>query len=249
MESIETRLLRLEKSNRLYKRTLVTLAAVFAIGLMAFNSKFSPPDVLQAKKFEVLDDYGNVMVAISQDKQHGMIKTYNSAGNKLVNITYTTKNEGYIGLEDGTGKENIRMSSNNDYGGGYLSLFNPNSQRVISMYNDNGGGTINVNNGSGTNQLVAKSHSDGGGYLGILNASGNYILSLMQTTNGNGDLYVNNNYGDQRLRFSVSPAGGNMQLFNNSKTMAGEIGVTSGQNGVMNTYNSSGGYIQGIGGQ
>ena len=53
--------------------------------------------------------------------------------------------------------------------------------------------------------------------------------------------------GDERVRLSVSSSAGNFQLRNNSKTMIVELGGTNNENGTINTYNSGGTFVQGIG--
>src|SRR5258705_4581394 len=136
MNTIEMRLQKLEATNRRYKTILVLMIASFATLFMAFKSPKTVPDVIQAKRFEVVDNSGNVLVTLTQDDDKGLIKTYNSSGKKLVNITYTTNNEGYLGLEDGHGQETMRLSSSNEGGGGYLSVYNPAGQRTLTVCND-----------------------------------------------------------------------------------------------------------------
>lgn len=248
MNTIEMRLQKLETSNRRYKATLIiTLTASFAVIFMAFKNPKLVPDVLQAKRFEVVDDYGNVLVNLTQDAGMGLIKTFNKSGKKLVNITYTTNNEGYVGLEDGKGQETIRFSSSNEGGGGYISVFNPAGKRTLTLNNDNSGGNIYVCNSEGNTRGVIQCNSSAGGYFGLYNSSGYTAVKLSQTTSGNGDFYINNYNGNDRVRISVSSSGGNFQIMNNSKTKIIELGGTNGENGTINTYNSSGTFVQGIG--
>ena len=247
METIEMRLQKLEATNRRYKRIVILMIAVFATFFMAFRKINNTPDVLQAKRFEVVDDNGNVLVRVSQDEGKGLIKTFNSSGKKLVNITYTTKNEGFIGLEDGNDKETIRLTSSSEGGGGYIGIYNPTGNRTLTMCNEANGGSIYVNNSSGNNRALLQSGSNAGGYLSLLNSSGYAAVKLWQTSTGHGDIFVNNYLGDERLRLSVSSSAGNILLSNNSKTKVVEIGGTNGENGVVNTYNSSGTFVQGIG--
>jgi len=247
MNTIEMRLQKLEATNRRYKTILVLMLASFGTIFMAFRSPKTVPDVIQAKRIEVVDAYGNVLVKLSQDANKGLIKTYNSSGQKLVNITYTTNNEGYIGLEDGTGKETMRLSSSNEGGGGYIGIFNPAGKRTLTMCNDESGGNIYVSNSDGNSRATMQCNSSAGGFLALYNSSGYTALKLTQTSSGNGDLYINNKEGDERVRLSVSASAGNFQIKNNSKTMIVEMGGTSGENGTINTYNTSGTFVQGIG--
>jgi hypothetical protein len=247
MNTIEMRLQKLEATNRRYKAILVLMIASFATIFMAFRSPKTVPDVLQARRFEVVDYSGNVLVSLNQDDGKGLIKTYNKEGKKLVNITYTTNQEGYLALEDGNGQETMRLSSSNDGGGGYFGIYNPSGKRTLTLCNDNSGGNIYVGNSNGDTRATVQCNSSAGGFLGLYNSSGYTAVKLTQTSSGNGDLYVNNYNGDERVRLSVSSSAGNFQIKNNSKTMIVELGGTNGENGTINTYNTSGTFVQGIG--
>jgi len=247
MNTIEMRLQKLEATNRRYKTILILMIASFATIFMAFRNPKTIPDVVQARKFEVVDYSGNVLVSITQDDGKGLFKTYNKDGKKLVNITYTSNQEGYIGLEDGKGQETMRFSSSNDGGGGYIGVYNPSGKRTLTLCNDNSGGNIYVGNGNGDTRATIQCNSTAGGFLGLYNSSGFTAIKLTQTSSGNGDLYVNNKEGEERVRLSVSSSAGNFQIKNNSKTMIVEMGGTAGENGTINTYNTSGTFVQGIG--
>ncbi len=247
MQTIEMRLQKLEVTNHRYKTIIVLMIASFATIFMAFRNPNTAPDVIQAKRFEVVDSYGNVLVNLTQDDGKGIIKTYNKEGKKLVNITYTTNQEGYLGLEDGKGQETMRLSSSNEGGGGYIGVFNPSGKRTLTLCNDNSGGNIYVGNSNGDTRAKMQCNSSAGGFLGLYNSSGYTAVKLTQTSSGNGDLYVNNYNGDERVRLSVSSSAGNFQIKNNSKTMIVELGGTQGENGTINTYNTSGTFVQGIG--
>lgn len=247
MNTIEIRLQKLEATNRRYKTILVLMIASFGIIFMAFRSPKTVADVIQAKRFEVVDDKGNVLVNLSQDNGKGTIKTYNQAGKKLVNITYTTNQEGFLSLEDGKGQEMMRLSSANDVGGGYIGIFNPSGKRTLILCNDESGGNVYVSNSDGNSRATMQCNSSAGGFLALYNSSGYTAVKLTQTSSGNGDVYVNNYNGDERVRLSVSSSAGNLQIKNNSKNMVVELGGTAGENGTINTYNSGGTFIQGIG--
>jgi hypothetical protein len=247
MDIIEIRLQKLEATNRRYRNTIILLIASFATIFMAFKSPKTVPEVIQAKRFEVVDYNGKVLAMISQDDGKGIIKTYNKEGKKLVNITYTSNQEGYIGLENGIGQETMRLSSSNDGGGGYIGVFNPSGKRTLTICNDESGGNIYVGNSNGDTRAVMQCNSSEGGFLGLYNSLGYTAVKLTQTSSGNGDLYINNKNGDERVRLSVSASAGNFQIKNNRKTMIVELGGTTGENGTINTYNTSGTFIQGIG--
>jgi hypothetical protein len=247
MDTIEIRLQKLETANRRYQRVILLMIAFFATIFMAFRKHNPVPDVIQAKRFEVVDDNGNVLVMTGQNSGNGVMKTYRSDGKRLLNFSYTTLNEGYFGIEDGAGQEMIRLSSSSEGGGGYIGIYNPSGKRTMSLCNEYGGGNVYVNNSEGNNRAALQSNSSAGGFLALYNSSGYTALKLTQTSSGNGDIYVNNYNGDERMRLSVSGSGGNLQLKNNSQTMVVELGATSPGHGIVNTYNSSGSFLQSIG--
>ena len=247
MNTIEMRFQKIEATNRRYKRIIILMMAAFATVFMAFRSNKTALDVIQARRFEVVDNEGNVLVNLTQDDGKGIIKTYNKEGKKLVNITYTSKNEGYLGLEDGNGQETMRFSSSNEGGGGYIGIFNPSGKRTMTLCNDNSGGNIYLGNSNGDTRATMQCNSSAGGFLALYNSFGYTAVKLTQTSSGNGDVYLNNYNGDERVRLSVSSSAGNLQIRNNSKSMVVELGGTAGENGTINTYNSSGTFIQGIG--
>lgn len=247
MQTLEARLQKLETSNRRYQTILFLFLASFAIIFMAFKKQQNIPDVIQAKKFEVVDDNGNVLAILTQSDGNGIIRTLNKDGKKLVNLTYTTNREGYLGIENGNGQEMIRFSSSNDGGGGYIGIYNPAGKKTLTINNDKSGGNIYVCNSNGDSRVVMQCNSSAGGFMSLYNSSGYAAVKLSQTSSGHGDLYINNNLGDERIRLSVSSSAGNFQLKNNKKTMIIELGGTTGENGTINTYNSTGSFVQGIG--
>lgn len=110
--TIEDRITRLENENRRLARTVVALsgaggvaAAVgFAGGAgaaattmilgfsgalwMSVRSAMRAPDVLQARKLEVVNDMGQVLVALGETAEgEGAIATYGVAGDRLGHIT------------------------------------------------------------------------------------------------------------------------------------------------------------------
>jgi hypothetical protein len=248
MNTIEMRLQKLEAANKRYQRIIVMMIlTASAVAFMAFGKKKTYAEVIQAKRFDVVDDYGNILVQLSQSSGMGTMRTYKTDGKRLLNLSYTTTNEGYMAVEDGYGKELLRFTSSTDGGGGYIGLYNSSGTRTLSMYNDYDGGNLSVNNNEGNSRVFMENNGSVGGLLSVRNASGYTTFKATQTTSGHGDVYVNNYNGDERIRLSVSNSAGNFQLRNNSKTLIIEAGGTNSEGGVINTFGSSGSFIQGMG--
>src|SRR5689334_15875682 len=111
MTTIETRLLALEKSNRLYKRLLLSFVAVTIIGLsMAFKKKQPVQDTIQAKNFEVVNDQNKVLVKLTTLDGSGRITTYNPSGEKQLDLLPNNVGGGSFLVYDGKGSLNARIT-------------------------------------------------------------------------------------------------------------------------------------------
>ena len=122
---------------RTLKRMLLGVSGfLVAGGLLAATSLQSVPDVIQAKKFEVVDDEGNVFVRISGSSiQPNSIESLQGGG-KL--STY-----------DSQGKLLILMGMNN-HGSGGIQTMNNKGHTLVSLGTNRGGeGTIITENGKG----------------------------------------------------------------------------------------------------
>lgn len=88
MNQLEMRVAKLEKNLMLYRMffVLISLGGLSAV-LMSSGKKDAVPDVIQAKSFQVIDDYGTTITAtLGKDKGNGSLTTYSSGGKKLVSL-------------------------------------------------------------------------------------------------------------------------------------------------------------------
>ncbi len=113
--TIEERLDHLEKANRRWRTFAVSLSLVLAMGLfMAQGPGQIIPDVIRAKKIEVIGKNGSPVVSLSSwdrggrihamtnsgkmlfESTAGEISVYNSNGQKLVKLSATKEGEGLL---------------------------------------------------------------------------------------------------------------------------------------------------------
>jgi len=66
METIETRLRRLERQNRIY-RNLFILAGLALVAAVSYGAAEPVPDLIQARKFQVLSNAGKIAVEIASN--------------------------------------------------------------------------------------------------------------------------------------------------------------------------------------
>jgi hypothetical protein len=113
---IETRLQALEKSNRRYRLAFLSLVVVLA-AFMLLGSGGQVPDTIQARKFEVLDKNGKILVRLSELDGLGSVTTYTPAGEILVDLVPTKSGAGGIVLYNGKGKQTMVMTDVTGGGG------------------------------------------------------------------------------------------------------------------------------------
>jgi|GEM_PF-6602602 len=112
MSTLEEEVRTLQTQVRGQRRWNIALGALGALGalvvgggLMAATSSRSVPDVIQAKKFEVVNDEGKVLVRLGANVDgNGLVKTQNGKGQTLVVLSsYTGQRGGYVETYTTTG--------------------------------------------------------------------------------------------------------------------------------------------------
>jgi UDP-N-acetylglucosamine enolpyruvyl transferase len=91
------------KSGPLNECSFGVLCLIVSGGLLASTSLQSVPDVIRAKKFEVVNDEGQTLVLLSQNKAGGSLEIKNAKNKILVQLTSHLAGEGKIITENGNG--------------------------------------------------------------------------------------------------------------------------------------------------
>ena len=171
--TIEARLAKMERSLRFYRSIFLISSVLIAFLIISsFKDKQSAPDRVQAKAFEVVDDYGNVLAKLAAYKNAGTMVIYTDRGKSLVNIL------------------------KNVDGNGAVVGFNSAEQIAYRLTGtSSGGGTMELNNATGKEVVYAGPTTSNGGLITIYNASGNQIVTTGQTAEQNGviNIYNRNN--------------------------------------------------------
>src|SRR5438067_3464825 len=101
---IEQRLNKLESNVRFYKQIIIGLIAVIGVvAFMSFTKKATVEDVVKAKEFQVVDDYGRVYLSLKKDQGAGQVDLFNSSGTKLLTLTSSDGGAGTIIGRDAAG--------------------------------------------------------------------------------------------------------------------------------------------------
>ena len=113
----------LESQIRILRRMLFGVFGLVVVGgLLAATTLQAVPDVIQAKKFEVVDGAGKVFVRISGSsnqpdsiesrQQGGIITTHNPQGETLVLLGMNDRGSGAIQTMNNKGRTLVALSTN-----------------------------------------------------------------------------------------------------------------------------------------
>jgi hypothetical protein len=141
--STDTRIESLETQVRTLKRMLFGVFGVVIVGgLLAATTLQSVPDVIRAKKFEVVNDEGKVIVLMNsvlhQGTHYGFVATANSKGQTLVALGVSTDGEGVVRTENGKGGLLVKLGTTTSGNG------------VVKTENGKGGTLVTLGTYSGT---------------------------------------------------------------------------------------------------
>jgi hypothetical protein len=167
MSTNEDRIGSLENQVRHQRRWNIALgAAVMVGGLMAATSVRTVPDVIQAKKFEVVNDEGTTVVTLRSSKGAGVITNLDQMGRRTFIVSNT---EGKDGMSQGqartlgsNGKSLVRIGST-DNGEGVLSTHGGEGRQVVRIGVLKGSGIITISDRDGDALASIAEGLEGGG--------------------------------------------------------------------------------------
>lgn len=158
MTDMESRLCALERQLR-FQRSIIVLLLLVLVALVGYGATAGVPDVIRARKFEVVDTMGKVVGSIKAINNSGSLMLYNTEG-ELVLSAQAHKN-GHILLNNVDGTPSIHA------GGGGMYIFNDKGNTSIQA----GNGGIFVYDQMGKPCLAATG-KDSNGKLVLWNKAG-----------------------------------------------------------------------------
>lgn len=197
MANFEERLLKLEKSARIYKTLSIALCGILGVmTIFSFDQKNQPPDVIQTKRLQIVDDAGNVFVKLEKDNDGGIIASYNNRAKYTFFASSSVKGFGQLDIGNGNGKSNLHVAESNA-GGGFLGILNESNYYVAEMgsANSDGGGYVEVNDNNGYSKASIFANKNSDGAFEAYSNSNNRIVYLGGSNSNTGGLWLNNNYG------------------------------------------------------
>jgi len=197
LESIEHRLAALERDLAATRRSArryrivsaALLLALAGLGGMAATTDAGVADVIHARRFEVLDEDGKLLLALSGATFGGQIDIWNRAEQNL-----------------------LRLGGSSH--GGDLALWNKSGVNVFGAYATRDGGMASVWNNDGRQVFSASSKTDGGGQIDLGNKSGQTVATLNTIPDVGAALAIRSDIGQKMLIIGAHEHGGAINLWN-----------------------------------
>ena len=230
MSTTEDRIENLENQVRRQRRWNIALGAVVVVGgLMAATGVRSVPDVIQAKKFEVVNDEGKAVVLLEsvffKGEHYGFVATQNGKGGTLVRLSATADGKGAVETQNGKGQTLVELSTTTD-GYGAVETQNGKGQTLVELgVTTEGEGMILTENGKGQTLVQLGATTGGSGSVTTQNGKGQTLVELGASTIGTGLVKTQNGKGQTLVKLSsyTGQQGGYVETFTTTGTSTGEV--------------------------
>ena len=180
----DTRIESLESQVRTLKRMLFGIFGLVVVGgLLAATSMQGVPDVIRAKKFQVVTDEGKVQARLYADADGGVLGISDKNGKDVAVLGVNAHGGGMLGVADRNGKDVAEISANAD--GGVLLISNKVGKSVAGIYADADGGSFVINKNDGSKVALVGANAYGGSLM-IANKDDKLIAVITADGGGNG---------------------------------------------------------------
>ncbi|MCZ6836154.1 MAG: hypothetical protein O7G85_10305 [Planctomycetota bacterium] len=241
LSALELDLTRSRRDLRRYRGVMLMLVfGLIGLGTLAANQSSTISEVIQAKRFEVVDDDGHLVLALSSSAFGGQLDLWNKT------------------------KQNLLRLSGSAHGGD-IALWNKDGVNVYGAYATRDGAATSLWNKTGRSIFTAYTQPNGGGKVEVSNLNGQTVAALSSVHEVGGVFALLNDQQQRILLTGAHQDGGAMNIFNNRGIpifivgygpdhVSGEIGIRNGHgnqifgagadtdgNGHMTIYNTEGG--------
>ena len=131
----------LARQVRTLRRVLYSMCGVGVLaGLLAATNMNTVPDLIQAKKFEVVNEEGKGVVVLSHDSNGGLIGVHSKTGKLLVNSGVLPDGGGGLEVMSSSGRPVLLLVG--EKGGGKVQVGRSNGVTSASLYVEDGEGKL-----------------------------------------------------------------------------------------------------------
>ena len=191
----EERINGLETQVRTLKRIVYGFGCLLVAGIVVgATSLQTVPEVIQAKKFEVVNDEGKVVASIHRNESgSGVVGVCNKDG-KAVVVIASNVNGGMVGIIDKDGKSVGTLGANKD--GGMFYINNGDGTLLMALGVSRYGGRLSLHNNKGVTGVLLDSDAYGG-RIGVLNKEDMPVAGIRVSSQGSGEILTADKKGKQ----------------------------------------------------
>lgn len=197
MKTVEERLKFLEARLRRYQGLTIIIGVVL-VALVTISATPTIPDVIKARKFEVVNPQGVTVATLKSWELGGWLDIRNNEGNITTNINQSDDGIGAIGIYSKGENDLITIGSGNL--AGIIQVYSKEGKNLIFIGSDEGGdGLIRVKSREGKGRIfLGTNKSETGGYVVVTNKIGEGVITLQVDEYGNGEVRAWNRKGKGR---------------------------------------------------
>lgn len=185
MLSLEFRVQRLERQLRFY-RLIFLLFLAGLLALVSAGAAKGPPDVIRARRVEVIDRRGKAMVTLKTTRNGGVVQTLGNDGRSGVSLG-AGSNGGYVAVRDDKPTLFPRVELSTDDTGGLLAVRNWHGFAV--EIDRDGLSVAHTREEGGLTRIDARivlAVTENGGHIRILSATGEEAVTILADEHGTG---------------------------------------------------------------
>ena len=213
------RIASLESQVRTLKQMLFGVFGLVVAGaVLGANSLQTVPDVIQAKKFEVLNDDGATLVSLREYKDHGAVRIFDKDRNPICLLfgieVPNAQVAGAIGTYNSDNQPLVLVGAD-DFGHGSLITTNVMGKQFVKVGATKRGGSIQTLNAKGKPLVQVASTNFGTGALLVENGNGKRLAALAGTVNDSGTVITTNGSGKKLVEIGsyLGAGGGYVETF------------------------------------
>ena len=164
----DSRIEALEKQVRALKRMLFGgVGAVVVGGLLAATHIQTVPDVIRAKKFEVVSEKGHGIITLGERAHGGVISVFTHDGKPRIEIA-SDEHAGALGVLNDDGNVVVALGAQPE--GGALAICDKHAKTVVALAAAGDDAGLVVRNGEGTGVVAIGVDKQSGGIINTFNS-------------------------------------------------------------------------------
>ncbi len=194
-------------------RLIATALGVGLVGMVTVAASMGPdiPEVIQARRFEVIDEHGHVVVAASSGASGGELNVWSADEHRNVGRLWVNEHGGDLAIWNNSGSNVLGAFATPT--GGELSIWN--ADGVPALRGDAGpaGGRLKIHDYSHHGPVIAASSSEHGGNITIAGSTGRGVWEVRATEMG-ASTVIASPTGQVLMTVRATKAGGSLGIHN-----------------------------------